>query len=87
MDGWRKWQREEAEDAHEAEEAKVDEEGPVGEAVGKDEGGKSSCCDPSERKVEWLIDGKVSNEQRFWKTICYSLLVPSAYLKAIHQAT
>ena len=79
--------REEAEDAHEAKEAKVDEEGPVGEAVGKDEGGKSSCCDPSERKVEWLVDGMVRKEQRFWITIYRSLLVPSAYLKAIHQAT
>ena len=42
------------EDAHEAEEAEVDEEGPVGEAVGEDEGGKSSCCDPSQREVERL---------------------------------
>ena len=47
-----KWNR--CEDAHEAEEAEVDEEGPVGEAVGEDEGGKSSCCDPSQREVERL---------------------------------
>ena len=32
-----------SEDAHEAEEAKVDEEGPVGEAVGQDEGRESGC--------------------------------------------
>ena len=50
-----------SEDAHEAKEAKVDEEGPVGKAVGEDERGKSSCCDPGQREVEWLSDGKVSN--------------------------
>ena len=44
----------EEDDAHEAEEAKVDEEGPVDEAVGKDEGGKSSCSNPSQREMERL---------------------------------
>ena len=56
------WERQEAEDAHEAEEAKVDEEGPVGEAVWEDEGGKSSCCDPSEREVERLV-GELEDDQ------------------------
>ena len=56
----RKCENYRTEDAHEAEEAEVDEEGPVGEAVGEDEGGKSSCCDPSQREVEWLSDTKVN---------------------------
>ena len=42
------------EDAHEAEEAEVDEEGPVGEAVGKDEGREGCGGDPGQREVERL---------------------------------
>ena len=42
------------ENADKAKESKVDEEGPVGEAVGKDEGREGCGGDPGQREVERL---------------------------------